>query len=64
MGDTDGAVQAYEQVLRHDPWSIAAMNGIADILRDRDQYQLAIDYLRTILKVDQGNGEVWSHLGL
>jgi Flp pilus assembly protein TadD len=63
MGDTDGAVQAYEQALRHDAWSVRAMHGIADILHDRDQFALAVDYLRTITKVDPTNGEVWSQLG-
>lgn len=63
LGDTDSAVQAYECALRHDTWNVAALTGIADILRDRDQFQLAVDYLRTALKVDQGNGEIWSHLG-
>lgn len=63
LGDTDAAIQAYENVLRHETWSVPAMSGIASILRDRDQYALAIDYLRSITKIDQTNGEVWSHLG-
>lgn len=63
LGRVDEAVQSYEQALRHDTWSVPALTGIADILRDRDQFQLAIDYLRTALKVEQGNGEIWSHLG-
>ena len=63
LGDTEAAISAYENALRHDTWSVPAMSGIASILRDRDQYALAIDYLRSILKVDQANGEVWSHLG-
>jgi hypothetical protein len=39
------------------------MSSIAAILRNRDQYGLSIEYLRTILKIDGSNGEVWGQLG-
>lgn len=63
MQDLDGAMQCYEQALKHNQWSIAAMQGIACILRARDQFPHAVEYLRTILKVDPANGDVWGSLG-
>jgi glucose repression mediator protein len=63
MQDLDGAMQCYEQALKHNQWSIPAMQGIACILRTRDQFPHAVEYLRTILKVDPTNGDVWGSLG-
>jgi len=39
------------------------MQAISNILRAKDQFGVAIDYLRTILKLDANNGEVWGSLG-
>ena len=39
------------------------MQGIACILRTKDAFPAAVEYLRTILKVDQANGDVWGSLG-
>ena len=39
------------------------MSAIAAILRNRDQYGMSIEYLRTILKLDGANGDVWGQLG-
>ncbi|KAF2017084.1 TPR-like protein [Aaosphaeria arxii CBS 175.79] len=63
MNDLDGAVQCYEQALKFNSWSIPAMQGIACILRTKDHFPQAVEYLRTILKVDPANGEVWGSLG-
>ncbi|KAK2756777.1 glucose repression mediator protein [Arachnomyces sp. PD_36] len=63
MGDLDGAMSAYEQALRHNQWSIPAMNAISCILRTREQFQKAIEYLQNILKLDPQNGETWGSLG-
>jgi tetratricopeptide (TPR) repeat protein len=63
QGDLDGAIAAYEHAIQHNSWSIPAMSAIAAILRNRDQYGLSIEYLRTILKIDGANGEVWGQLG-
>jgi glucose repression mediator protein len=63
MQDLDGAVQCYQQALKCNEWSIPAMQGIACILRTKDHFPQAVEYLRTILKVDQANGEVWGSLG-
>jgi general transcriptional corepressor CYC8 len=63
MGDLDGALQAYEHALRHNQWSVLAMTGIATILRTREQFAKAVDYLQNILKIDANNGEIWGSLG-
>ena len=63
MGDLDGAMHAYEQALRHNQWSIPAMSAISCILRTREQFQKAIEYLQNILKLDPQNGESWGSLG-
>jgi hypothetical protein len=39
------------------------MQGIACILRTKDAFPAAVEYLRTILKVDPANGDVWGSLG-
>ncbi|KAL4876049.1 hypothetical protein BJY04DRAFT_200502 [Aspergillus karnatakaensis] len=63
MGDSEGAMNAYEQALRHNQWSVAAMNAISCILRTREQFPKAIEYLQNILKLDPGSGETWGSLG-
>lgn len=63
MGDLDGAIQAYERALHHNKYSIAAMNAISCILRTKENFPHAIEYLQAILKLDQNNGEVWGSLG-
>jgi tetratricopeptide (TPR) repeat protein len=64
MGELDGAMGAYEQALRHNQWSIAAMTAISQILRTREQFPKAIEYLQNILKLDPQSGETWGSLGM
>src|SRR5271154_2761186 len=63
MGDPDGAIYAYEQALRHNQWSVPAMNAISQIYRAREKFPQAMEYLRSILKLEPTNGEVWGSLG-
>lgn len=63
MGDLDGAMSAYEQALRHNQWSIPAMQAISSILRTKEQFPKAIEYLQNILKLDPQSGETWGSLG-
>lgn len=63
MGDLDGALHAYEQALRHNFQSIQAMNAISCILRTKENFPRAVEYLQGILKLDGSNGEVWGSLG-
>lgn len=39
------------------------MQSIASILRVRDNFQAAVEYLKNILKIDVNNGDVWGSLG-
>ena len=64
MGDLDGAISAYEQALRHNQYSITAMNSISTIFRTKENFPKAVEYLQAILKLDQSNGEVWGSLGM
>lgn len=64
IGDLDGAMNAYEQALRHNQWSIPAMNAISCILRTKEQFPKAIEYLQNILKLDPTSGETWGSLGI
>ena len=63
MGDLEGALHAYEQALRHNYQSISAMNAISCILRTKENFPRAVEYLQGILKLDNNNGEVWGSLG-
>ena len=63
MGDLDGALYAYEQAMRHNPQSISAMNAISCILRTKEDFRRAVEYLQGILRLDGNNGEVWGSLG-
>lgn len=63
MGDLEGAMNAYEQALRHNQWSIPAMNAISCILRTKELFPKAIEYLQNILKLDPNSGETWGSLG-
>lgn len=63
MGDYDGAIHAFEQALRHNQWSIPAMSAISCILRSREHFQKAIEYLQNIIKLDPQSGDSWGSLG-
>ncbi|KAF2089937.1 TPR-like protein [Saccharata proteae CBS 121410] len=63
IGDNEGARQCYDHALRHNAWSIPAMQAISCILRTADNFHAAAEYLKNILKIDANNGEVWGSLG-
>ncbi|KAL8772464.1 MAG: hypothetical protein Q9209_002416 [Squamulea sp. 1 TL-2023] len=63
MGDLEGALTAYERALQHNYQSITAMNAISCILRTKENFPRAVEFLQGILKLDQSNGEVWGSLG-
>lgn len=56
-------MNAYEQALRHNQWSIPAMNAISCILRTKELFPKAIEYLQNILKLEPTSGETWGSLG-
>jgi general transcriptional corepressor CYC8 len=63
-GDLDNALYAYEQALRHDQWSTRNLNAISSILRAREKYPEAMEFLKNVLKVEPSNGEAWGNLGI
>ncbi|RBQ69895.1 hypothetical protein VDGD_21534 [Verticillium dahliae] len=63
LGDLDEAILAYEAALRANPQSILAMNAISLILRTREHFAKAVEYLQAVLKIDAHNGEAWGSLG-
>ena len=63
LGDHEGALFAYEQALRHNQWSTQTLNSISHILRAKEKYPEAMEYLKNILKVEAANGEAWGNLG-
>ncbi len=64
MGNLDDAILSYERALRTNPNSIAAMNSISSVLRTREDFPKAAEYLNAILKLDERNGEAWGCLGM
>lgn len=62
-GDLEAALFGYEQALRHNSWSIQTLNAISSILRVKEKYPEAMDFLKNILKVEPSNGEAWGNLG-
>ncbi|KAI5791710.1 hypothetical protein DFH27DRAFT_485904 [Peziza echinospora] len=63
MGDLENAMSAYEAALRQNPYSIPAMNSISCILRTKEQFSKAVEYLQSILNLDSTNGDIWGSLG-
>ena len=63
MGELEGATSAYERALNFNPNSIPAMVAISCILRSKDQFPAAVEYLQAILRIDNASGETWSSLG-
>jgi len=64
LGNLDDAIVAYEHALRANPNSIQAMNSISLILRTREEFPKAVEYLNAIIKLDANNGEAWGSLGM
>ncbi|CAJ2511642.1 Uu.00g072670.m01.CDS01 [Anthostomella pinea] len=63
VGNFDEAMIAYEHALLANQNSVPAMNAISLILRTREDFPKAVDFLQAILKIDGNNGEVWGSLG-
>ena len=63
VGELDRAVNAYENALRNNPYSVRALTQLASLCRLREQFPKAIEYFQRILNMDGNNGEVWGALG-
>ena len=63
-GDLDQALFAYEQARRHNQWSSHTLQAISSILRTREKYPEAMEYLKDVLKIEPANGDAWGNLGM
>jgi general transcriptional corepressor CYC8 len=63
MGAQEDAIYAYEQALRINPQAVNAMNAISVVLRGREEFPKAAEFLQAALKLDPNNGEAWGSLG-
>ncbi|KAJ3311826.1 hypothetical protein HDV04_003566 [Boothiomyces sp. JEL0838] len=63
MSDPDKALAAYENCLRHNPYSEKTLTIIASLCRSQEKYAKAAEYFQRILKLHESNGEVWGALG-
>ena len=63
LGNLDDAIHAYERALHANPQSVPAMTAISLILRTREEFHKAVEYLQAIIKIDNTNGDVWGSLG-
>lgn len=63
LGDFDSALDAYEIALQQRPSMRKALQGIARVYRQRQDYNSAARHLRTILRYNPHDAEVWMNLG-
>lgn len=64
MGSFDEAIAAYDHALKANPNSTGAMSGISNILRNREEFPKAAEYLQHVLKLEPNNGDAWGQLGM
>lgn len=63
LGDTDKALSAYELALTQQPTLRKALQGAARVYRQKHDYRSAADKLRTILRYNPNDAEIWMNLG-
>lgn len=63
LGDPDRALGAYDIALKQQPNSRDALRGAALALQQKSDYQAAAERLRTILRYNPMDAEVWLQLG-
>ncbi|KAJ2676819.1 glucose repression mediator protein [Coemansia spiralis] len=63
MNESERALAAYENALRHNPYSQAALSQIANIYRGREDFEKAVEYFQRIVNIDSANGETWGAIG-
>ena len=63
LGDTDKALSAYELALAQQPTLRKALQGAARVYRHKHDYRSAAERLRTILRYNPNDAEVWMNLG-
>ncbi|KAJ2782692.1 glucose repression mediator protein [Coemansia javaensis] len=63
MNDPERALSAYDNALRHNPYSLVALTQIANIYRGREEFEKAVEYFQRIVNADSTNGEIWGAIG-
>jgi len=63
LGDSDRALEAYELALSKSPTMRGALRGSARVHAQRKEYGRAVERLRTILRHNPNDSEVWLNLG-
>lgn len=63
IGDWDRALSAYELALRRQPMMRAALRGAAMVHRQKNDFPSAARRLRTILRYNPNDAEIWTNLG-
>lgn len=63
IGDLDRALNAYELALKQQPAMRTALRGAARVYRQRNDLGAAVSHLRTILRHNPNDAEVWVNLG-
>ena len=63
MEDFERALSAYESALRHNPFSVPALNAIAGVHRTLDNFEKAVDYFQRVLNIVPENGDTWGSMG-
>lgn len=63
MKDTERALLAYENSLRHNPFATQTLIMAAKLYRSLERYPKAVEFFQRVLKLDEANGEIWGALG-
>lgn len=63
LGDSDRALAAYQIALKQEPNLRSALAGAASIYAHKKDYNKSADLLRTILRYDPSDAEMWMALG-
>ncbi|MHC4697982.1 MAG: tetratricopeptide repeat protein [Planctomycetota bacterium] len=63
LGDFDRALGAYEIALTQQPTMRKALQGVARVYRQKQDYSSAAQRLRTILRYNPNDAEIWMNLG-
>ncbi|MBW0519986.1 hypothetical protein O181_059701, partial [Austropuccinia psidii MF-1] len=63
LGEYNRAVDCYERALKLNPLNGTALTKAAGIYRHQENFKTAAKYFSRLLKMHEGNGEIWGALG-
>lgn len=63
VNEPERALVAYDNALRHNPYSQTALTQIANIYRSQEKFEKAVDFFQQIVNIDDTNGEIWGAIG-